>query len=350
MRTLLFNEHLKAGGRIVDFAGWELPVVYTSIVDEHISVRKHVGLFDVSHLGRLLLKGELQTQLDAIQYLSTNDFSDLAVGSIRYGLICNNEGGVEDDILIYRKEDSYLIIVNASNKDKIIQIIENIPFPIKIEDQTNQTAMIAIQGPDADRLIQDVLSLDVTSIKKYTFIEYDGLIISRTGYTGENGFEIIVPENRAIEFWSSLVASDIHPQLCGLGARDTLRLEAGNPLYGHEMNSNTNPFTAGFGFAIKLDKTDFIGKDALSKMKSEKLKEKLVGLTLTGTGIPRDGYEVYSENQLIGKVTSGSYIPGLNKSVALAYINSKYSAIGTQVNIQIRNRACPAVVGLKKWR
>lgn len=350
MKTLLFSEHLKAGGRIVDFAGWELPVVYTSIVDEHISVRKHVGLFDVSHLGRLLLKGDLQTQLDAIQYLATNDFSDLAVGSIRYGLICNNEGGVEDDILIYRKQDSYLIIVNASNKDKIVQIIENIPFPIKIEDQTNQTAMIAIQGPDADQLIQDVLSLDVTSMKKYTFIEYEGLIISRTGYTGENGFEIIVPENRAIEFWSSLVSSNIHPQLCGLGSRDTLRLEAGNPLYGHEMNSHTNPFSAGFGFAIKLDKTDFIGKDALSKMKSEKLKEKLVGLTLTGTGIPRDGYEVYSENQLIGKVTSGSYIPGLNKSVALAYINSEYSTIGTQVNIQIRNRACPAVVGPKKWR
>ena len=350
MKTLLFSEHLKAGGRIVDFAGWELPVVYTSIVDEHISVRKHVGLFDVSHLGRLLLKGDLQTQLDAIQYLSTNDFSDLAVGSIRYGLICNNEGGVEDDILIYRKQDSYLIIVNASNKDKIVQIIENIPFPVKIEDQTNQTAMIAIQGPDADQLIQDVLSLDVTSMKKYTFIEYEGLIISRTGYTGENGFEIIVPENRAIEFWSSLVSSHIHPQLCGLGARDTLRLEAGNPLYGHEMNSHTNPFSAGFGFAIKLDKTDFIGKEALSKMKSEKLKERLVGLTLTGTGIPRDGYEVYSENQLIGKVTSGSYIPGLNKSVALAYINSEYSTIGTQVNIQIRNRACPAVVGPKKWR
>ncbi len=352
LRTPLYENHLKLNGKIVEFAGWELPVYYTGIIEEHLAVRNESGLFDVSHLGRIRIGNSAAQAL--IQTISTNDISNLQPGNILYSLICNPQGGIEDDILVCKDKEDYLLVVNAVNTNKILTIINNkLPeFPAVIDNITSNTAMIAVQGPNAATIIDQIFPETPTQLKKYQFLNLGKVVLSRTGYTGEDGFELIVDSNEASTWWDTLLKEGKENGLkpCGLGARDTLRLETGNSLYGHEMDSHTNPYEAGLGFAVKLNKTDFVGKNALSEIKIKGIQRKLVGLEMTRGGIPRDGYPIELNGQVIGKITSGSFIPSIKKSIALGYVPIEHSASGTEVNILIRNKPYPAVIVNKKWR
>jgi aminomethyltransferase len=351
-KTPLYEEHIALNGKIVDFAGWELPVYYTGIIEEHQAVRSAIGMFDVSHLGRIQISGN--TAFELIQSISTNDITSLQPGNIMYSLVCNPAGGIEDDILVCRDSEDYFLVVNAVNTDKILNIIKEklASFPAQINHFTFATAMIAVQGPNAIKLIEKLFPGKPGLLKKYQFIRIGNLVLSRTGYTGEDGFELIVQANEAGKWWKDLLekGQEFGIKPCGLGSRDTLRLEAGNCLYGHEMNSNMNPYEAGLGFAVKLNKPDFIGKEALAEIKQKGITQKLVGLEMTEGGIPRDGYSIMINEQPVGKVTSGSFIPSLKKSVALGYVPVEYSTINTKVMISIRNKFYPAVIVTKKWR
>jgi len=352
-QTALYSQHLIHGGKIVEFAGWQLPVYYSSIIEEHQAIRTKAGIFDVSHLGRLEISGPDTAKL--VQYLATNDIQSCQTGDILYALVCNDRGGIEDDILIYyRNPQSILLLVNASNTDKIKNIIKALTsrFNFSLDDITPNTVMIAVQGPKAILVIESLFSKSFKEMKKYSFIEFDNYIVSRTGYTGEDGFEVIVSKDQAIELWNQLLQHGQSVGLipCGLGARDTLRLEAGNCLYGHEMNATTNPFEAGLGFAVKLTKPDFIGKSKLIELKNKPLQRKLVGIELRESGVMRDGYDIFANALSIGKTTSGSYIPSLKKSIGMAYVSMDYAKPGTMVQVMIRNKPYSAVIVNKKWR
>ena len=354
LRTPLYDWHASHNGRIVEFGGWEMPVQYTSIVDEHHVVRRAAGLFDISHMGRLTFSG-----LDAEPLLSrllTCRVDNLADGQIRYGLVCNEAGGVLDDVLIDRLDSmNFGLVVNASNRTKIVEWIEKLIAEIKpehrardleFEDQTLETAMIAIQGPKAlaimSRLTQSAVELG--SLKYYTGCpgEIAGLevFLSRTGYTGEDGFEIIVEQDAALTLWQRLLDEGQGDGLtsCGLGCRDTLRLEAAMPLYGHELNENVDPLTAGLSFAVKLDKPDFIGREALLKIKAQPPQSVRVGLQLATKRIAREHSEVFVGDTRIGEVSSGTYSPTLEKSIAMAYVGVAHSSTGTSVEVDIRGK------------
>ena len=356
-RTPLFDWHVKHGGRMVEFGGWEMPVQYSSIVDEHQTVRKALGLFDISHMGRLSFHGR-----DAMPFLDrlvTCRVDTLVDGQIRYGLICNEEGGILDDILVNRIDDtSFGLVVNASNRIKIIDWINTLlsqpvsagRAQIVFEDQTKNTAMIAIQGPQSASLVAAVTALDVSSMKYYTGrnITFHGqnAFLSRTGYTGEDGFELIVPAEAATTVWDSLIdaghGQGIKP--CGLGCRDTLRLEAAMPLYGHELSEQIDPLTAGLAFAVKLEKPDFIGKASLQKFHMKSGAPVRVGLKLESRRIAREHTEVYSGKDRIGEVTSGTYSPTLEQSIAMAYVAPHNSQHGTAVEVDIRGKREAAIV------
>lgn len=356
-RTPLFDWHTKHGGRMVEFGGWEMPVQYTSIVDEHHTVRKAVGLFDISHMGRLSFRGR-----DAMPFLDrlvTCRVDTLVDGQIRYGLVCNEQGGIHDDILVNRiNETTFGLVVNASNRIKIIDWISTLLSQpasagrpqIFFEDQTKNTAMIAVQGPHAASLVTTVTGVDLTRMKYYTGrnITFHGLnaFLSRTGYTGEDGFELIVPEQAATKVWNAFIEAGqgqgIKP--CGLGCRDTLRLEAAMPLYGHELSEEIDPLTAGLDFAVKLEKPDFIGKTALQKIHTTPNRPVRVGLKLESRRIAREHSEVYAGDSRIGEVTSGTFSPTLEQSIAMAYVAADKSQPGTSIEVDIRGKREPAVV------
>lgn len=356
-RTPLFDWHTKHGGRMVEFGGWEMPVQYSSIVDEHQTVRKAVGLFDISHMGRLSFKGR-----DAKPFLDrfvTCNVETLADGQIRYGLVCNENGGILDDILVNRvDETTYGLVVNASNRIKIIDWISTLlSHPVSagrpqivFQDQTKSTAMIAIQGPHAATLITAVTGADVSRMKYYTGrnIAFQGMsaFLSRTGYTGEDGFELIVPEDAAVNVWDAFVTAGAGQGIkpCGLGCRDTLRLEAAMPLYGHELSEQIDPLTAGLDFAVKLEKPDFIGKAALQKRHLQTDRPVRVGLKLESRRIAREHSEIYAGESRIGEVTSGTFSPTLEQSIAMGYVNADKSQAGCAVEIDIRGKREPAVV------
>ena len=351
-RTGLYEEHLKLQGKMVEFAGWNLPVYYTGIIEEHLAVRETAGLFDVSHLGRLDLTGE--DVVEVIQSVATNDISAMNDGEVLYSLICNPQGGIEDDILIYKFPDKYMMIVNAVNADKIIDIIHQHSKgkSFHFVNKTDSTCMIALQGPASIKIMHQLIPILSPDYVKYSFTFSKDWILSATGYTGEIGYELILPSEEAPLVWNQLLKMGKPHGLipCGLGARDTLRLEAGNCLYGHEMNAEINPFEAGLGFAVKLNKPGFIGKSALVELKAKGITKKLVGLEMTSPGIPRDHYGIQKIGVDIGHVTSGSYIPSLKKSVALGYVTKTESSLGNPIDIMIRNKPCTAVITNKKWR
>jgi len=352
-RTALAEEYQKYGGKTVDFAGWFMPVEFEGIIKEHESVRNNVGLFDVSHMGEITVKGP--DALSFVNRLITNDLEKIEDSQVLYTFMCREDGGVVDDILVYRfsKED-ILLVVNASNTDKDYQwVLENHSDEhVEIENISNETAQLAIQGPKAESLLQAHTDEDLSEIKFFFAkrnVEIDGIdcMVSRTGYTGEDGFEIYLSNDKVVELYTNLIEDGASP--IGLGARDTLRFEANLPLYGNELSDDWTPIEAGFGFFVKTDKADFIGKEVLKKQKEDGVSRKIVGFTMSDKKIPRHGYRVFKDGEEIGFVTTGYKSPTLGEIIGLAMVKTEFSKIGTEIDVEIRNKTSQATVRSRKF-
>lgn len=353
-RTPLFETYKKYGAKVIDFGGWELPVQFSSILEEHEAVRKEAGLFDVSHMGEVLVEGKDAESY--INFLVTNDVTKISTHQAQYTAMCYPDGGTVDDLLVYKlAEEKYLLVINASNIDKDFEWMkQHVKGDVTLQNISNETAQLAIQGPKAEGILQKLTETNLSEIGSFKFAQHvnisgiSDVIVSRTGYTGEDGFELYLAADQAEELWEKLLEAGSGDGLkpCGLGARDTLRLEARLALYGQELLSDISPLEAGIGFAVKTNKeNDFIGKEALLEQKQAGLKRKLVGIEVTGRGIPRHGYKIVSESgEGIGVVTSGTQSPSLKKSIGLALIAAEYSEVGTQLKVEIRNKQIDAVV------
>ena len=330
------------GARLVDFAGWEMPVQYEGIKAEHEAVRTTAGLFDVSHMGEVVIRGPQAEE--AVQRLVTRDVSRLSLGQAGYAAVCYESGGTVDDVLVYRTPDEFLIVVNASNREKDVAHFREYTEDLDAEvvDESDDWALLALQGPRAVELLQPFTETDLSSIKYYRYEvgEVDGAyaVLSRTGYTGEDGFELFVRPDDAPRVWRLLVEAGAVP--VGLGARDTLRLEAGMCLYGNELDANTTPLEAGIGFAVNLEKEqEFVGQEALRREKEEGLKKKLVGFKVEGRGIARHDYPVAVEGETVGTVTSGTLSPTLGEAIGLALVAPD---VEDEFEVVIRNRPVAA--------
>jgi aminomethyltransferase len=328
---------------MVDFAGWDMPVQYSSIVDEHQAVRAAAGVFDISHMGRLSFAGP--DSLALIQQVFTNNAATLKDGQVRYGLICNQKGGILDDVLVYRWPYGYAMVVNASNRGKIVAWLAERKgtWSVDVSDRTVETGMIAVQGPGALPLCQGMTAADASQLAYYfaTPTTYHGqpCIVSRTGYTGEDGLEFMIAADQAVVLWEDLVSRGAKP--CGLGARDTLRLEAAMPLYGHELSEDIDPLQAGLAWAVKLDKGDFIGRDALLRRREDPTLPRRIGLELAGKRIAREGAAVTDAGRQVGRVTSGTFAPTLGTAIAMAYVEPLATATGISLEVDVRGK--PAV-------
>jgi aminomethyltransferase len=351
-RTPLYETHVNAKARIVPFAGWEMPVQYAGVLPEVKAVREHVGLFDVSHMGRVRVRGA--QALDYLQYLVVSDVSRLSEegGQGQYSLLCLEAGGVIDDIIIYRlRADEFIVVVNASNRDKDLAWLRRhaANFDVIVEDESDRTALIAVQGPKAIPLVESLSDRDVTMLPRFgldeTVIGDVQTMAARTGYTGEDGVELFCLAIDAPALWEILVEAGAVP--CGLGARDTLRLEAALPLYGHEMNEHVTPYEARLGWVVKTDKSsDFLGKTVLTELKAAPKRKVLVGIEMEGRGIPREGYSILASNNgdVVGCVTSGTFSPMKNKGVAMARVDAAHADKGTSLDVLIRETRHPARV------
>ncbi len=354
-RTPLYPKHLQHGGKIIDFGGWELPVQYTSIIEEHKHVRSAAGLFDVSHMGEIAVKGS--SALAFVQHLITNDISSAVPGQAVYSPMCYPGGGVVDDLLVYKKSnEDILLVVNAANTDKDFDWIkQNIIETVEVENISERIAQLAVQGPLAQQILQKVCNYDLGKIKFYHFTENVDIggktaLVSRTGYTGEDGFEIYVDAKDAENVWDTLIsAGDGTLKPAGLGARDTLRFEAALPLYGNELSKDISPIEAGLGMFVKPDKGEFIGKDVLTEQKNQGVSRKLVGFEIIERGVPRSHFDIERDGKIIGFVTSGSFAPTLNKTLGMALVSKEFSEIGTQFDVIIRNKAVKAIVVKKPF-
>jgi aminomethyltransferase len=341
---------------MVDFAGWSMPVQYGSIVEEHHAARRAAALFDVSHMGRLRLDGPGAEAL--LDRLLTRKVVGMGPGKIRYSLVCNEQGGILDDVLVYHLQEHggglyYLLVVNASNREKIVAWIQSQMRPnddVQLVDQTVSTAMIAVQGPAALRSVEPIVGADVGGLGYYTGLEtticgHAG-IASRTGYTGEDGCELIVPATAAVEVWEKILAhgQEAGAAAAGLGARDTLRLEAAMPLYGHELTETIDPIAAGLDFAVNLPGRDFLGRDAIMAAKDRPDRPVRVGLVLHGRRAAREHYPVLCDSKVVGEVTSGTFSPTLEKPIAMAYVPPQCAPEGTELAVDIRGTIEPALV------
>jgi aminomethyltransferase len=356
-RTSLFEIHQKYGARMVPFGGWEMPVQYSGVIEEHKAVRNAAGLFDVSHMGEFELKG--QQALDLIQLLCTNNAAKLEVGQVQYALMCYENGTVVDDVLIYRLgEDRYWLVVNAGNTEKDWEWVNSARqkagfTDLELKNISGEVAQLALQGPLAEQILQSLVSIDLQEIGFYrakTGVVVAGiktLVLSRTGYTGEDGFEIYCRAEDAVALWESLLEAGEEDGLipCGLGARDTLRFEARLPLYGHEIDDKVTPYEAGLGFFVKTKKgVPFIGMEALIAQKEKGIEKKLVGFEMVDRGIPRQGYEIAKDGQVVGYVTSGSFSPTLEKNIGLGYVPVSLSEVGSEFDVIIRGKPVKARV------
>lgn len=349
-KTPLYDCHVNANGKIVPFAGYLLPVQYeTGVITEHMAVRNAAGLFDVSHMGEVTLKG--RDALQNVQMLVTNDCSRMVDGQVKYSPMCNESGGVVDDLLVYRKaEDQYLIVINAANRFKDVDWMRrHLSGEVVFTDISDEVAQIALQGPKSKGILMKAAKEEMLPVKYYSFTEdvpVAGIncLVSRTGYTGEDGYELYCSNNDAEKLWNTLLEAGSGEGLipCGLGARDTLRLEAAMPLYGHEMDDTVSPLETGLGFAVKLDKADFIGKSGIQS-RGEPVRTR-AGLNITGRGIAREHCPVYYGDTQIGATTSGTHCPYLGHPVAMALIDTRYSAIGTAVEVDVRGRMITAEI------
>jgi aminomethyltransferase len=348
-KTCLYDKHVALGALISPFGGFEMPIQYTNIVDEHQAVRQACGVFDVSHMGEVLISGP-----DAERYVNhifTNDVREMPVGKILYGMMCYGNGGVVDDLLVYKMDtDCFFLVINASNiaKDWVWIQEQAKGYEATLNHQSDYYGELAIQGPQAEAVMEEVLGLPCKELTFYTFKTIGKVIVSRTGYTGEDGFEVYADANYINECWDKLMASG-RCKPCGLGCRDTLRFEVGLPLYGDELSQDITPIMAGLGIFVKLDKEEFIGKDALAKQKAEGAPKKLVGIELADKAIPRHGYAVLKDGQPIGEVTTGYHTISTDKSVCMALIDAAHAALGTEVEIQIRKKTFPGTVCKKKF-
>jgi len=351
-KTPLYNSHLKQGARTIEFGGWLMPVQYSGIIEEHQAVRKAAGLFDLSHMGEIEVAG--YQALDFLQYVTTNDVSKLAVGQAHYNFFCYPDGGIADDLIVYRLPDKYLLVVNASNIDKDYDwLIESRTIKgsdCLIKNASYDTALISLQGPKAVEILQPLVPNDLSDLAYYYSVsgqlEDVPLLIARTGYTGEDGFELFIKRKQAEGIWQKLLEAGRAKGLVpvGLGARDTLRLEAKMALYGNDIDATTNPLDAGLGWAVKMDKGNFIGKEALARVKANGPKRKLVGFEMQDRAIARHGYPVVINGETVGNVTSGAPSPTLSKNIGLAYLPIAHSAIGTTIQVIIRGKPTQAVV------
>jgi len=349
-KTPLNDVHRELGAKLIDFGGWEMPVQYAGIIEEHETVREKCGIFDVSHMGEIRVKGP--EALNNVQRLVANDVERLEEGQILYSPMCYPDGGIVDDLLVYKiKDDEYLLVVNASNTEKDWEWIkENSLDNVELENQSNEYGQLAVQGPEAKNIINKLSDIDLDSMKYYCFAcgEVAGkeVILSRTGYTGELGYEIYLQKEDAVEVWNKImeVGKEYGLAPIGLGARDTLRLEMKYCLYGNDISKDTHPLEAGIGWTVSLDKEDFIGKDVLVKHEEEGYDRKLVGFKLLGRGIPRHGYKVEHEGEEIGEVTSGSFSPSLKENIGLAYVKKELAEIGQEIEIVIRKKAVKAEI------
>ena len=348
-KTCLYDKHVALGALISPFGGFDMPIQYSNIVDEHQAVRQACGVFDVSHMGEVLISGP-----DAERYVNhifTNDVREMPVGKILYGMMCYEHGGVVDDLLVYKMaSDCFFLVINASNIDKDWAWIQEQAkgYDVKLEHQSDQYGELAIQGPEAEAVMEEVLGLECKELVFYTFKTFGKVIVSRTGYTGEDGFEVYADAAYINECWDKLMASG-RCKPCGLGCRDTLRFEVGLPLYGDELSEDITPIMAGLGIFVKLDKDEFIGKEALAKQKAEGAPKKLVGIELSDKAIPRHGYAVLKDGQPIGEVTTGYHTISTDKSVCMALVDAAYASLGTEVEIQIRKKTFPGTICKKKF-
>ena len=361
-RTCLHDQHVSLGATMVSFGGFDMPLLYQSagIAPEHMAVREHVGLFDVSHMGEVTVKGQDAERY--VQHIFTNDIADAPVGKIYYGMMCYENGGTVDDLLVYKMgENDFFLVINAANIDKDwAWMQENAKgFDIDLQNRSDYYGQIAVQGPESEDAMERVLGLPCKELTFYTCKEIklplsleraggEAVIISRTGYTGEDGFEVYGSHDFIRDCWDKLIAAGV--QACGLGCRDTLRFEVGLPLYGDELSEDITPIMAGLGMFVKLDKAEFIGKEALAKQKAEGPAKKLVGIELADKAIPRHGYTVLNmEGEAIGEVTTGYHTLSSDKSVCMALVDALYAKLDTELQIQIRKKVFPGKVVKKQF-
>ena len=352
-RTCLYDRHVALGAKMVPFGGFEMPIQYTDITSEHQAVRGACGVFDVSHMGEVLVTGCEAERF--VQYIFTNDISGAPVGKIFYGMMLHPNGGTIDDLLVYKMGDEkFFLVINAANIDKDYAWISKQAeaFDVTTENQSDYYGQLAVQGPEAEKVTEEVLGLACQELAFYTFklIEVEGetLIVSRTGYTGEDGFEIYGSHAYIQGAWDKLIESG-RAKPCGLGCRDTLRFEVGLPLYGDELTDEISPIMAGLGMFVKLDKPEFIGKEAVAKQKAEGVTKKIIGIELEGRAIPRHGYEVVVDDQVVGEVTTGYSSISTGKSVCMALVDAAHAKLGTPVQVRIHRKLQPGKVVKKRF-
>jgi aminomethyltransferase len=348
-RTPLYAAHVRAGARMVPFGGWEMPVQYRGIIEEHRTVRSAVGCFDVSHMGEFQVEGP--AALAALQRLTTNDVAALEIGQIQYSLLCYPHGGVVDDLTVYRlAPDRYMLTVNASNIAKDWAWTTEHGQGATWNNMSDDTGLIAVQGPKAEALVGRLASVDVPAIGYYRFAQGTvagvATLISRTGYTGEDGFELYVSASETERLWNALHEAGAADGVAsiGLGARDTLRLEMRYALYGNDIDETTNPLEAGLGWVVKPGKGDFIGRDAIEKVRAAGPARRLIGLEMNDRSVARHGYPIVKDGSATGVVTSGTFGPSVERSIAMAYVATPHAAVGTEVGVEIRGQVKPAHV------
>lgn len=356
-KTCLYEKHVKLGALMSPFAGYDMPIQYSNITDEHQAVRTACGVFDVSHMGEVCVKGEMAERF--VQHIFTNDVAGAPVGKIFYGMMCYENGGTVDDLLVYKMgEQEFFLVINAANIDKDWEWLKQQAkgFDIDMQNMSELYGQLAVQGPKSEEVVEKVLGISCSDLKFYEARYLTELpssqegqaIISRTGYTGEDGFEIYASHERINQYWELLMASGLCKP-CGLGCRDTLRFEVGLPLYGDELSETISPIMAGLSIFVKFDKPDFVGREALLKQKTEGTERKLVGIELRDKAIPRHGYTVLKDGNPIGEVTTGYHALSVDKSICMALVDSQYAKLGTEVEVQIRKKTFPGVVVKKRF-
>ncbi len=351
-KTILYDQHVALGGKVVDFSGWLLPVQYVGILKEHDAVRKACGIFDTSHMGEIRIKGDGAKTF--VNRLISNNLERIAPGQALYSPLLKEDGTFVDDLIAYEfAPDEIFLVVNASNIEKDFEWIKSKQIPtdkVAVVNESDSYSMLAVQGPKAPDVLNKIFPGEYARLKSFSFsrpiFQECGILFSRTGYTGEEGVELIVPNSVAVELFNALLAAGAVP--CGLGARDSLRLEKGFSLYGHEIDETTNALEAGLGWTVDFGKPDFIGKSALEKIKSEKPRRKLVGLTMIDQGIPRNAHSVVNENgEALGVVTSGTHSPSTGKNIALAYVPADYTA--DTIFVDVRGKKIRAKIGKRRF-
>lgn len=348
-RTCLYDKHVKLGALISPFGGFDMPIQYSTIIDEHQAVRNDCGVFDVSHMGEVTVKGKDAERY--VQHIFTNDVSKIEPGQILYGMMCYDNGGTVDDLLVYKMTvNDFFLVINAANIDKDWQWMqENAKgFDIELVNRSEDYGQVAVQGPNAETVVEEVLGLECKDLVFYTVKTIGDIIISRTGYTGEDGFEIYASHNYICECWDKLIESG-RCKPCGLGCRDTLRFEVGLPLYGDELSADISPVMSGLSMFCKLDKEEFIGKEALAAQKANGVEKRVIGIELEGKAIPRNGYAVVKDGETVGEVTTGYHSISTDKSVCMALVKAEFAKLGTPLEVQIRKKTFPGVVVKKRF-